>query len=461
MPMLASTCEGQIADLERIAEPGQDAMGDVDRLGRAMNGTQQQAELVASETGDRVAIAQYRPDPRADRGEQLIAVVMAQGVVDLLEPIEIDHQDGDLSAVTPFRCQRLLDLVAQHVAVGQTGQRVGHRRMLEPALIPAEACQREDEQGDRRAHQNQRAGSEVAAEAGIQRRRGSDDVPVVGVRLRALQMVERNPYVADGGDTVVPTGLCQSGEGVAVVHASGGGPRRHATVGDGRSRRCIDDHEPDAGIGGDVSEAGHRYLEVDHRLLSAGQTRHQCRVGDHQVVRVGRDVGRGLIHLADTDGERRPEEGVGGLVEREAAEGGALASNEAGVLGAAVIDEADLTDPTTVEILEVGQGMHRLIQVGVAGSNLVDARARRRVEVGERRVLRLEQHQVTGAAEVLVDRLGVLAILAHQPAVERCSVVAGSEDAQSDTRTNQDHSGHERAKSQPRQGLAPPPQHAH
>jgi hypothetical protein len=55
---------------------------------------QQDRELVAAQPRDGVARAQHAGDPRADELEQLVAAVVAERVVDLLELVEVEqHHD--------------------------------------------------------------------------------------------------------------------------------------------------------------------------------------------------------------------------------------------------------------------------------------------------------------------------------------------------------------------------------
>ena len=53
---------------------------------------QQHGELVAAEPGERVAAAQRAAQPGGDLAQQPVAVVVAERVVDLLEPVEVDQQ---------------------------------------------------------------------------------------------------------------------------------------------------------------------------------------------------------------------------------------------------------------------------------------------------------------------------------------------------------------------------------
>jgi hypothetical protein len=64
--------------------------------------------------------------PRRQRhlAEDAIAGLMAERVVDVLEAVEIDEQDGQPGLVAVRTLQCLVQPVAQQQAVGQAGQRV-------------------------------------------------------------------------------------------------------------------------------------------------------------------------------------------------------------------------------------------------------------------------------------------------------------------------------------------------
>jgi hypothetical protein len=67
--------------------------------GRALGGgaRHQHGELVAAEAGHGVDLPQRPLEPGPDLAEQLVAVMMAEGVVDVLEPVQVEqHQGGRL-----------------------------------------------------------------------------------------------------------------------------------------------------------------------------------------------------------------------------------------------------------------------------------------------------------------------------------------------------------------------------
>jgi hypothetical protein len=62
--------------------------------------------------------------PHAHLHNQLVAALMAERVVDLLEPVEVDQQQRHRRVGTGTRHERLLDALGEQDAVGQPGERV-------------------------------------------------------------------------------------------------------------------------------------------------------------------------------------------------------------------------------------------------------------------------------------------------------------------------------------------------
>ena len=87
--------EPDALELERAPQLGADLLGDPERVVLVRHRRQQQAELVAAEARDRVALAERRAKPAADLLQQQVAVRMPERVVDLLEPVEIEQHERD------------------------------------------------------------------------------------------------------------------------------------------------------------------------------------------------------------------------------------------------------------------------------------------------------------------------------------------------------------------------------
>ncbi len=102
MPMLASMLTVTPSMRERRLERRTDPFSDLGAHRSAAVG-QQNGELVPAQAGDGVARAEHLGDPVRRLDEQLITVVVAQGVVDLLEPIEVDHHHDRLGPLAVGR----------------------------------------------------------------------------------------------------------------------------------------------------------------------------------------------------------------------------------------------------------------------------------------------------------------------------------------------------------------------
>jgi hypothetical protein len=81
-------------------------------------------EFVAAEPRHEILRPQHLAQASRDRAQQLIAAGMAERVVDLLELVEVDEQEGRQRALIAWHGQEALDLVAEIDPVGQPRQRV-------------------------------------------------------------------------------------------------------------------------------------------------------------------------------------------------------------------------------------------------------------------------------------------------------------------------------------------------
>jgi hypothetical protein len=82
-------------------------------------------ELVATETGEGVPGAQRLQEPFGHLREHRVTDVMAQGVVDELEPIEVQEQHRDQTVVTVETVQGVAEAVHEDGAVGDARERIG------------------------------------------------------------------------------------------------------------------------------------------------------------------------------------------------------------------------------------------------------------------------------------------------------------------------------------------------
>ena len=96
-------------------------------VGRVRQLPHEDAELVAAEARHRVAATQDRLQPPRELDQEQIAVAVAQGVVDLLEVVEIHEQDCELRSVLIGHADGVLDLLPEAGAVGQAREAVVQR----------------------------------------------------------------------------------------------------------------------------------------------------------------------------------------------------------------------------------------------------------------------------------------------------------------------------------------------
>ena len=108
-------------DFERLADQVNLARGDTLGVGRCFEAYQQD-ELVATDARQGVLAVQAGAQARGDGAQQLVAHVMAKGVVDRLETIQIDEHHRQTTADRIDLADRLADAVGQENTVGQAGQ---------------------------------------------------------------------------------------------------------------------------------------------------------------------------------------------------------------------------------------------------------------------------------------------------------------------------------------------------
>lgn len=92
----------------------------VQRRGPRENG----GELVAAEASDHVARTQPGLDQRGNPDEDPVADGMSAAVVDVLEAVEIEHDDGAGTTIAYALLHDPVDLAFQMAPVREVGQRV-------------------------------------------------------------------------------------------------------------------------------------------------------------------------------------------------------------------------------------------------------------------------------------------------------------------------------------------------
>ena len=131
MPVLAPTPQRRGRELERLLERELDALGDAGGA-LVVAAVEQDGELVAAEPRRQVARAQAGAQAARERDQQLVADLVAEAVVDVLEVVEVE-QEHDGAAVGPG--DRGLHLLREQLAVGEPGERVVVGAVLEPGAV--------------------------------------------------------------------------------------------------------------------------------------------------------------------------------------------------------------------------------------------------------------------------------------------------------------------------------------
>ncbi len=99
---------------------------------------QQHGELVAAEAGHGVDLAQAALQAARDLAEQRVAHAVAEGVVDVLELVQIHEHQRERPMVAARHARQLADAVGEQAAVGQVGEGVDVRQPHQVALDLAE-----------------------------------------------------------------------------------------------------------------------------------------------------------------------------------------------------------------------------------------------------------------------------------------------------------------------------------
>ena len=137
---------------ERRFERRQDAGGD-DRGVLLVDVVEQDRELVAAEPAGRVLGADRGEQALGDHRQDRVRLDVAERVVDGLEVVEVDEQDGRAPGVPPPPAEGVLEAIDEQGPVRQVGQRIveGQRgqRVLE-GLPAGHVVDRDDEPEDRR-----------------------------------------------------------------------------------------------------------------------------------------------------------------------------------------------------------------------------------------------------------------------------------------------------------------------
>ena len=110
--------------------------GDLVRLSRG-DVEDERGELVAAEAADHVGRAQAPPQHLGGRAQHLVAGQVAGGVVDELEVVEVEHEQGSVLAPAVHASQLAVQPVHEPPPVEQPGERVvvGEQAQLALGLL--------------------------------------------------------------------------------------------------------------------------------------------------------------------------------------------------------------------------------------------------------------------------------------------------------------------------------------
>ena len=316
--------ERHALQLERLLQGVVQALGDLPGTGD-VRARQEDGELVAAHPGDRVPGAQRRAQPRADLLEQEVAVGVAHGVVDLLEPVEVDDQHRQRLLLPLGAEQRLLEPVVEEDPVRQARERIVVRlvaaRLGQGAVAPHGVHERPGEQAekDQADRQDHRPGDHRQALDAVESAQGARGVGTGRRRRRvdlALDGGEARIDLApvDGENQVLPAGVLRGEHpvdggqvrGLPREDAPDDGPLpRVAGCGGGaEGRRHV-------AAGGSMEAADLRrrlepVLSLERLLLADGVAR--VLEGRARLARPGRVRGRTARGHADPHGEAGQDE---------------------------------------------------------------------------------------------------------------------------------------------------------
>ncbi len=122
--------DGRVVDAVRPLEGTAQPPGEDLRLAVAPGAGREHDELVATETGDRVARAHDRAQAAGDRPQHCVAGVVAAHVVDGLEPVEVDREHGERLPVAVRLLEHAVDPVFEQQPVREPRERVSQRERL-------------------------------------------------------------------------------------------------------------------------------------------------------------------------------------------------------------------------------------------------------------------------------------------------------------------------------------------
>jgi hypothetical protein len=175
-------------DRERPPEQLDDAIGHAADVLAVADTVQEDRELVAAHPRSQVLVLERAAQPPRDRREQLVADRVPEAVVDRLEVVEVEEQDGEVALPGG---QQLAELLEEQGAVREPRERVVVGLMLEAPLqlaqlrdevLEAVVLERHARVVGQRAAQREVVGVEAARLAAIGDQEGPDHPRLAGQR---------------------------------------------------------------------------------------------------------------------------------------------------------------------------------------------------------------------------------------------------------------------------------------
>ena len=127
-----------LAQRDRVAQLGEDPVGDADRVARVLHVRQEDPELVAGQARERVVGADALLQQLGEGDQQAVADRVAEAVVDVLEAVEVEAEDGEGGAALADAGEGRVEVLPEGLAVGEAGQRVVQRVVAGALLAGAQ-----------------------------------------------------------------------------------------------------------------------------------------------------------------------------------------------------------------------------------------------------------------------------------------------------------------------------------
>ena len=150
---------------QRPGHRGREPLGDLGDAAPRVDVGADHDELVAAQARDGVGHPHRGGQPRRQGEQHLVAGGVAEGVVDRLEAVEVEHEDRDVDALALPAGQGVSEAVERERAVGQPGERVVQRGMARDLLLAVALDGDDDQRGDGRSGSRPRPRRTRAARA--------------------------------------------------------------------------------------------------------------------------------------------------------------------------------------------------------------------------------------------------------------------------------------------------------